>query len=62
LKAGYKTIVMISGVGIKNQFEMGNISVMDIAPTIASILGLDFYDCDGRVLNEIFEEGEKENE
>ncbi|TCL56291.1 hypothetical protein EDD76_112119 [Kineothrix alysoides] len=26
----------------------------DIAPTMASILGVDFHTCDGRPLNEIF--------
>lgn len=58
-KLGYKNVLMISGAGIKNQLDMGKIHVLDIAPTVAKILGLDFYDCDGRVLEEIFEEGGK---
>jgi len=43
-----------SGAGIKNNFQLGEIQMVDIAPTMASILGIDFYDCDGRPLQEIF--------
>ncbi|MEA4805668.1 hypothetical protein [Acetobacterium wieringae] len=36
---------------------MSNSKLMvDIAPTMATILGIDFFDCDGRALKEIFQD------
>lgn len=53
-KAGYRCNIAISGDCIKNGYSLGEIRMVDIAPTMASILGIDFHDCDGRPLNEIF--------
>ncbi|WP_026394214.1 alkaline phosphatase family protein [Acetobacterium malicum] len=53
-KPGYRCVFVASGAGIKNNFQLGEIQMVDIAPTMASILGIDFYDCDGRPLQEIF--------
>lgn len=51
----YETLFMISGKGIKRNFEIGSMSLVDEAPTMAKILGLIMKDVDGRVLEEIFE-------
>jgi predicted AlkP superfamily pyrophosphatase or phosphodiesterase len=53
-KPDYKCIMVVSGERIKNDYELGEIQMVDIAPTIADILGIDFDNCDGRVLKEIF--------
>jgi predicted AlkP superfamily pyrophosphatase or phosphodiesterase len=53
-KSEYKCILVISGDCIKNEYQLGEIQMVDIAPTIANILGIDFDNCDGRSLNEIF--------
>jgi predicted AlkP superfamily pyrophosphatase or phosphodiesterase len=42
-----------SGAGIKKGVKLGDISNMDVAPTIAAVLGLEMKDVDGRVLKEI---------
>lgn len=55
-KFGYTSNLVISGTGIKNEFELGDVEVIDIAPTIANILGVDFNNCDGRPLTEIFKD------
>lgn len=53
-KPGYKCIFVVSGASIKNEFQLGEIQMVDIAPTMAKILGIDFNHCDGRPLKEIF--------
>jgi len=53
-KPGYKCIFIVSGNCIKNEYQLGDIQMVDIAPTMANILGIDFYKSDGRPLNEIF--------
>lgn len=52
-KSGYRCGLVISGNCIKKEYQLGEIQMVDIAPTIAAILGIDFGSCDGRVLEEI---------
>lgn len=54
-KPDYTSVLVASGNGIKKGFQIGEIEVVDVAPTMAKILGIDFDGCDGRVLDEIFE-------
>ncbi|WP_058486690.1 alkaline phosphatase family protein [Defluviitalea phaphyphila] len=54
-KTNYKCGFLISGDRIKKDYELGNIEMVDIAPTMAKILGIDFRNCDGRALDEIFD-------
>ncbi len=53
-KPDYKCNLVISGDCIKNEYQLGEIQMVDLAPTMASILGIDFGNCEGRSLNEIF--------
>lgn len=53
-KAGYQCNLVVSGDCIKKGYPLGEIRMVDIAPTMANILGIDFHACDGRSLNEIF--------
>jgi predicted AlkP superfamily pyrophosphatase or phosphodiesterase len=46
-KEGYKCLFFACGPGFKAQNNLGPIEMVDIAPTIAELLGLRFYDCDG---------------
>ena len=55
-KPDYQCVFVASGTDIKNNFQLGEIQMVDIAPTMATILGIDFYDCDGRPLEEIFKD------
>ncbi len=54
-KANYKCNLIVSGPKIKNEYQLGDIEMVDIAPTMAEILGIDLKNCDGRPLDEIFD-------
>ena len=49
-KPDYRSVLVISGNEIKNEFELGEVEVVDIAPTIANILEISFTNCDGKDL------------
>lgn len=53
-KDNYKCNLIISGNIIKSDYEIGSVNMVDIAPTIAKMLGVEFPNCDGRSLDEIF--------
>ncbi|MDF2924563.1 MAG: nucleotide pyrophosphatase [Paenibacillaceae bacterium] len=53
-KPDYRSILVVAGEGIKSGYQLGDIEAVDIAPTMAKILGIGFDGCDGRPLNEIF--------
>jgi predicted AlkP superfamily pyrophosphatase or phosphodiesterase len=53
-KANYTSNLIISGNTIKTGVNIGEVSVVDIAPTIAHILEIPFGKTDGRTLSEIF--------
>lgn len=57
-KPDYRSVLVVSGRGIKPGGAIGDCEVVDIAPTMARILGIDFGRCDGRVLDEIFADGQ----
>ena len=44
---------VVAGAGIKKGVVLDEISNMDVAPTIAAVLGVKMKDTDGRVLREI---------
>ncbi len=52
-KPDYTSVFVASGRGIKPQAPMGNIEVIDLAPTIGQLLNVPFTNCDGRALTEI---------
>jgi predicted AlkP superfamily pyrophosphatase or phosphodiesterase len=54
-KPGYQCIFMATGPNIKKNHLLRPIEMVDIAPTIARVLGMEFYPCDGRVIEEMFE-------
>jgi len=43
------------GAGIRRGARLGQVSVMDLGPTIAKLLGLEMSDVQGHVLREILE-------
>lgn len=53
-KENYKCNFIVSGVKIKKDYQLGEIQMVDIAPTMAEILGVELKNCDGRALDEIF--------
>lgn len=53
-KEDYRCNLVISGNKVKSDFPIGELKMVDIAPTMAKILGIDFNPCDGRPLDEIF--------
>jgi len=52
--SGYRCNFVVSGAKVKKDYPIGPIEMVDIAPTMARILGIEFNPCDGRVLEEIF--------
>ncbi|WKY44959.1 ectonucleotide pyrophosphatase/phosphodiesterase [Eubacteriaceae bacterium ES2] len=54
-KVGYRCNFVAAGPGIKKNFELDEIQMVDIAPSMAQMLGLSFYECDGGAIKEIFE-------
>ncbi|AFM02218.1 putative AP superfamily protein [Desulfitobacterium dehalogenans ATCC 51507] len=53
-KENYRCNFIASGPGIKKNHPLGPLEMVDIAPTLGAILGVDFTHGDGRVLGEIF--------
>ena len=47
-KPGYKCVFIASGPGMTKDKPLGPMEMVDVAPTLAKILGLHFSDCDGR--------------
>ncbi|WNS46008.1 ectonucleotide pyrophosphatase/phosphodiesterase [Paenibacillus sp. MMS20-IR301] len=56
-KSGYRCNIVVSGAGIKEGYTFGELEMVDIAPTMGRILGVEFSQGDGRALEEIFTEG-----
>jgi hypothetical protein len=46
------TSVVLSGRGVKKGAAIGHVRSLDIAPTIATLLGITMKDVEGRVLTE----------
>lgn len=53
-KPGYTSNLIVAGPEIINGLELTDVEVIDIAPTIARILNIEFNACDGRELSEMF--------
>ncbi|SDF53914.1 Predicted pyrophosphatase or phosphodiesterase, AlkP superfamily [Fontibacillus panacisegetis] len=53
-KPEYRCNMVVSGDKIKSGHPIGDVNMVDIAPTMAKILGIEFNACDGRALEEIF--------
>ncbi len=53
-KPNYRCNLIVSGEKVKKEYQMGEIEMVDLAPTMAKILGIEFTNCDGRSLDEIF--------
>lgn len=53
-KPDYTSNLIISGNSVHAALSLGEVGVVDIAPTIAHILGLDFEAIDGRAIVEAF--------
>lgn len=53
-KPNYSCNLVISGAAVKKQYQISEVRMVDIAPTMAKILGVEFGPCDGKALSEIF--------
>jgi len=53
---GYRCNLVISGNAVKSGISIGDFEMVDIAPTMARILGIEFTHSDGRALDEIFQD------
>ncbi len=47
-----KAMLLLSGAGVKKDFRLGDVRQIDVAPTIAALLGLEFGSVEGRALTE----------
>jgi len=52
----YRSLFIAAGPGVRRGVEFGEAEMVDIGPTLARLLGLEFAVADGRVLEEILEE------
>ena len=55
-KDNYSCIFMTMGNGINKNQKIGQINMVDIAPTISHVMGLEFYPCDGEIIQSLFVE------
>ncbi len=53
-KPDYSCNFVLSGNCINSNLSLDEISMVDIAPTIANLLGIDFHHCDGKALKDIY--------
>ena len=53
-KKDYRTVFILKANGIKKNFKIESMSLIDIAPTIAETMNFEKMDCDGKILKEIF--------
>lgn len=53
LKEDYETVFIAKGKGIRKDYNIGKMRLIDEGPTFAALLGLDLGDVDGRILEEI---------
>lgn len=53
-KKNYSCVFMAMGNEILENNKLGKMNMVDIAPTIANILGIEFSDCDGKIIDSIF--------
>lgn len=51
----YQTVFMAAGSGIKKNMQVSNISLVDEAPTIAKLLGINLGETNGRCIEEILD-------
>jgi len=51
----YQTVFMAAGKGIRKNIQVSNVSLVDEAPTIAKLLGIDLGSTNGRCIEEILE-------
>ncbi|GKX65242.1 ectonucleotide pyrophosphatase/phosphodiesterase [Inconstantimicrobium mannanitabidum] len=54
-KENYTTVFMAAGCGIRKNIIIDEMNLVDEAPTIANLLGIDLKDVDGKVIQELFE-------
>lgn len=54
-KEDYTTVFMAAGCGIKKGAVIEKMNLIDEAPTMAKLLGLELINVDGRIVEEIFE-------
>ena len=51
---GYRSLFMAAGAGIREGADPGRFEMVDVAPTLARLLDLEFPACDGRINQAIF--------
>lgn len=54
-KENYTTVFMASGKGIKKNAVVSEMNLVDEAPTIAKVIGIELNDVDGKVIEEFLE-------
>jgi predicted AlkP superfamily pyrophosphatase or phosphodiesterase len=54
--AGYRSLFIASGPGVRTGVEIEEMGIVDIGPTLAALLGLEMPGSEGRIVKEILEE------
>lgn len=55
-KSGYSCCFIAYGPGIRKNYEIGEMDMVDVAPTLAAILGFEMRGIDGEAVYDIFEQ------
>jgi len=55
LKDNYSCLFFAMGDGIKQGYKIDEMEVVDIAPTVARVMGINEFKCDGHILEHILE-------
>jgi predicted AlkP superfamily pyrophosphatase or phosphodiesterase len=53
---GYRSLFIAAGPGIRKGAELGDIEMVDVGASLARLLGLEFPECDGAVIDGLLEE------
>jgi predicted AlkP superfamily pyrophosphatase or phosphodiesterase len=56
-RPGYSSLFLAAGAGVRRGVELDPIRIVDVGPTLATLLGLEMPEAEGRVLTEIVEGG-----
>jgi predicted AlkP superfamily pyrophosphatase or phosphodiesterase len=57
-REGYTSLLLGAGAGLRAGAELQEMSILDLGPTLAALLGLDLPEAEGRVRKELLEAGE----
>jgi hypothetical protein len=56
-REGYTSLLLAAGAGVRSGAELEEMSILDLGPTLAALLGLTLPEAEGRARGELLAEG-----